>query len=262
MERVMNRADRKRQAKEDERLVANGLLLGSTDHIIALSRLLCSCAGKAKRTRSIDAFVEFLTGKLAATTHSLREEPIACRRGCSHCCYYWVTATPPEILSISKIVRRRGKAALARVMNAHEATKDYSIRARVEHPYPCPLLTDDGTCSIYPHRPKMCRFFNSADSAVCERSHHTMKTESIPNLETYNTANSAYAFAEAAALKAAQLSYRGCELASGLAHILEVEDAERAWLGGEDILAGAILDPDDFFDIPELRMFFEETFGS
>ncbi len=260
----MERAERRRQARADERLVAHGLSPGATDPepAEALSRLLFSRIETAKLTGDVGPFVVLLNEKIAATTRGFRHIPIACRKGCSHCCYIWVSASAPETLYIAKIVRSRGPAAIAKVVAAHEATKDHNWEVRDAHPYPCPMLEDDGACSIYANRPKACRLAASGDAAICERSYRFGANEDIPTPVRYLMARGDYGVVQAVALRAANLPYRAYEFNAGLARALGRADAERAWLAGEDIFGGVKLDPGDVLENPQARMLLEHAFGA
>src|SRR6202051_2196360 len=231
----MSRAERRRQAREDEKRLVRGIDPESTDPQLtaAMSRLLHSLFETAKRTGNIDPPVKFLHSRVDATVRGLRDVPIACRKGCSHCCHIWVSATAPEILSISKILRRRGRSAISKVHAAHTETRDYEFDVRDEHPFPCPML-DNNMCSIYEFRPKACRLAASADASICARSYLNVTNEDIPTPMIYLVSRSAYAVALASALRYSQLPFHAYEFNSGLARALERSDAEQAWLSGED----------------------------
>ena len=70
----------------------------------AMARHLHALFEKAKRVGDIDPPVEFLHEKV---TQSLAAVPIpvACGRGCTHCCNGWLSVTAPEILSAAKRIR-------------------------------------------------------------------------------------------------------------------------------------------------------------
>lgn len=73
-------------------------------------------------------------------------EHVQCRAGCSDCCSqsFTVTAIEGELL-------REGLAA-------SEAREDILARARQwQTGQPCPVLSDDGRCRLYAHRPRICR---------------------------------------------------------------------------------------------------------
>src|SRR4051812_44047301 len=105
----MNRADRKRQAKLDERLLQRGIDSASQDAepIAAMARQLHALLESARDRHNIDAPVRFLHTKVEATLDATRTLPIACKKGCSHCCHSWVSAPAPEVLYLAKRIRAR-----------------------------------------------------------------------------------------------------------------------------------------------------------
>lgn len=70
----------------------------------------------------------------------------ACRAGCSHCCFIPVKITQAEAQHIGRQIGR-----------APVASTDLGDPPRIEgYDSPCPFLADD-KCSIYEHRPGVCR---------------------------------------------------------------------------------------------------------
>lgn len=177
---MINRADR-RQTKEDEKLLARGIDPEKFDDpgpTAAMARQLYALLERAKKDGTIDPPISFLYSKVDATIRGLRDIPIACRKGCSHCCNIWVSATGPEVLFIAKRIRDRPGVAEV-VRSAHMQTKDFSFDVRDQHPHPCPLLSDD-LCSIYDIRPVACRLAASANAEICARSYLNITNEDIP----------------------------------------------------------------------------------
>jgi len=110
--------------------------------------------------------------------------PLACRSGCSFCCYQPVTATAIEWEEIKRYLRslprleRREILARARPWviawrKYHEEKAPHAPR-RPSSPAadqirlhldwrgkPCPFLSKQGACSIYPVRPMDCRTMTS-----------------------------------------------------------------------------------------------------
>ena len=110
----------------------------------------------------------------AAIAREPPPRPIACAKGCSSCCVSKVVVTPPEALRIAAHLRStRDPAALASVLARVEAADDRArglTRARrLEERVPCPLLADDGSCSVHEVRPLICAGWTSLDVGACER---------------------------------------------------------------------------------------------
>lgn len=242
----MDRAERRRQLKEDEKALAHGISPTAADagQLQAMRRLLDASIAKAKQQQSVAPIIGAILPKVDATIGKLRDIPIACKKGCSHCCNIWVSASAPEILHIAKIVRQRGQRAIDKVLAAHAATKAFSFDERDSHPYPCPLVEKD-CCTIYVDRPRACRLAASADAEICARSYNNITNEDIPMPAMFLMARDAYAMAFASALKSAGLDHFGYEFNSGLARALEYPDAEKTWLAGGEVFNDLLRDPGD-----------------
>jgi Fe-S-cluster containining protein len=258
----MDRADRRRRAKEDAHILTRGIDPASNDPAptAAMARMSYSLIEASKKISNIDLPVEFLYSKITSTIGQLRNIPIACKKGCAHCCYIWVSATAPEIIYISKIIRRRGDGAIARVIAANEATKDFDIYARKQHPTPCPMLNENA-CSIYDSRPGACRLAVSTDAEICARSYRNITDEYIPTPPLFSMGQTNYATAFCCALKHARLPVHAYEFNAGLVRALETVDCERAWLAGEDIFSGVQRDSaGDFFADGPVRWMYTHAF--
>lgn len=97
-----------------------------------------------------------LVGK-AAAPHA------ACRRGCSDCCHIGVTVNKAEAEVIGReIGRRPAKPPRDRLLMEADVTEGRFDKQRKwqQDAYfgvPCTFLAKDGACSIYEHRPLICR---------------------------------------------------------------------------------------------------------
>jgi Fe-S-cluster containining protein len=93
---------------------------------------------------------------LATSTH---EGTLACKRGCAGCCIDGIKISPLEADYIlqcadhSEIVRRKA-AARAPAEPTVAASLDDFVR---EGGGRCAFLADDNSCSVYEHRPFVCR---------------------------------------------------------------------------------------------------------
>jgi len=257
----MNKGKRRRQWKQDQNILLKGVNLKSRDAepIEALARALYNMLEEAKRDGRVDTPVKFLQSKVDASLQNLGDLPLACKKGCSHCCYVWVSATAPEVLYISKIVKRMGALAIERVREAHRRTKEYDFDTRHQHPHACPMLEDD-VCSIYGSRPFACRFAASGSAEICARAYHDLSNESIPTPTTHMKGSSAYAFAMAAALRKAGFSPHAYELSAALVRAIDTDNAQRAWLSGENIFSGVMREPDDIFADPVAQQMYQHAF--
>jgi hypothetical protein len=259
----MNRAHRRRQSKDDERLLKDGINADSSDPAgtAAMTRLLSELLESARRERDIEPTVRFLHAKVDATLRSMRNIQVDCKKGCAHCCRVWVSATVPEVLFIAKSLRRRNDAALAeRVGAAHRITGAYDFVSRQRLHQQCPLLAED-LCSVYETRPVACRFWASTNVMACLRVFRQGSGETVPTPMIHLKGRGGYEVALALALRRVGLPHHYYELNAALTRALERDDAEAAWLGGEDVFFDVRRDPHDVSADPVSRQMYNFAFG-
>jgi len=178
-----------------------------------MARQMHALIERAKRDRDVDPPVKYLYAKADATLDRLKDVRVACRKGCSHCCHVWVSATAPEILHVAKQVRRRSGAA-ENVRAAHAITGGYSFSVRALRPNPCPMLSEDA-CTIYEHRPVSCRYAASPDDYACRRVMRELVREVVPMPLLHKRGRGAYEIATVIALHRAALPHHYYELTRG-----------------------------------------------
>ncbi|MGE0490216.1 MAG: YkgJ family cysteine cluster protein [Vulcanimicrobiota bacterium] len=99
---------------------------------------------------------------------------LACRQGCSFCCYPPVSANLPEVLNLVAYLKTQTSPETfdrlrQKVRERAEQTQAMTTAERHRISLACPFL-EDGKCSVYPARPLACRGFNSRDVAACEKA--------------------------------------------------------------------------------------------
>lgn len=102
---------------------------------------------------------------------------IGCRRGCSFCCYQFVTLTVPEAKELAPLVK---KERLHRIQGQRKwGMSDFGYNEESK----CVFLGDDGACEVYEKRPLACRVVHAFDPNECERRttgkfwyHHAMES--------------------------------------------------------------------------------------
>ena len=104
------------------------------------------------------------------------DPPLACKRGCIHCCSNQVSLSEAEALYLGfHLLETRSPERLlalqARTRGLVEALKGKSAReiGMERHLHPC-LFLEEGTCSVYPARPLVCRGWNSVNADMCMQS--------------------------------------------------------------------------------------------
>jgi Fe-S-cluster containining protein len=259
----MNRAERRRQTKDDERRLKDGIDPESSNPgpTAAMARHMHALFETAKGEKDIDPPVRFLQAKVEATRQAMKDTQVACVKGCAHCCHVWVSTTIPEVLFIAKLIRRQADGTvIEKVRGAHQNTRAYDFATRERHPSPCPMLQQD-ICSIYESRPVACRFAVSANAMICQRAFRQLSGESIPTPLRYLKARGVYGIATVIALKHAQLPHHYYEFNAALTRALERDDAEGAWLSGEDVFFDVRRDPNDVAGEHTSRQLYKHAFG-
>lgn len=175
---------------------------------------------------------------LAAQTKPLN---IACAKGCNHCCHCLVVATPPEIFRIANWLSRRSEDEVGSlVTKVHsEATRrrPMSAQDRFQDSALC-AMDVSGACGVYTVRPLPCRALLSLSAEACRlgimegRGQIPLVTAAMDTAEIVRTLM-------LAAVRSLGLSDAGYELTAGVSLVLTTPDAERRWLAGEDVFAGA-----------------------
>ena len=105
-----------------------------------------------------------ITGKAAVK--------LACREGCSLCCWLRVDVFAHEVFLIAHHIRAQFSAGeiselLVRLAAHSSQVTPLTPFEHATRNIPCPLLRD-GRCSIYSVRPHSCRRHHSLDFAACQ----------------------------------------------------------------------------------------------
>lgn len=254
---LMSRAERRRRAREDRRIVVAGLDAARRDtvQVMALMRVLHDLLEESCDAGTVAPMMTFLLDNIRAAGRQAPRKAIACARLCAHCCHAPVSARAPEVLFLKRAVAPAEAPAVAEdVARASVVTGAMSADERARRPVPCPLLRDD-LCRLYEARPLTCRTAVSSDVSACERAFRLgMADTGIPTPDFYTRVRAGYALALAGALKRSGLPATAYELNSALHAALVRTDAEAAWLAGEPVFASAAPDPmGDPFDHPRNR---------
>ncbi|HET9954858.1 MAG TPA: YkgJ family cysteine cluster protein [Polyangiaceae bacterium] len=91
---------------------------------------------------------------------------VACRAGCSSCCFLRVEVTAAEAELLWPLVR--DLELLDKVRATSERVSGLDRLARLRERVPCALLSEAGSCLVHERRPFACRAANSLDEKACE----------------------------------------------------------------------------------------------
>lgn len=103
---------------------------------------------------------------------------LACRAGCWFCCTIPVAVTVFEAGQVFGVIKQLPEADQERIwtrvqehVEAQRQAIAASVEKRVDFTHRCPLLTDEGTCSVYDARPLTCRGLLSVDAERCRQAY-------------------------------------------------------------------------------------------
>lgn len=128
------------------------------------------------------AFAEHIVARMDEEGDAPPE--IACKAGCPYCCSMQISITPPEALLLGAYVDANydddeKRALLEKIENnlSHTHGKSQEEKVKSWHLTPCVFLKD-GSCSVYPIRPFICRSWHSLNARQCLDAFHSREKES------------------------------------------------------------------------------------
>ena len=100
---------------------------------------------------------------------------LACRVGCTWCCYFTVDVRPAEVFRILDVVEQsftpEEKVRVHAEVRANSAAlRQLNEDERVTRNVKCPFL-NEGRCTIYGDRPQSCRNYHATNVAGCQQSY-------------------------------------------------------------------------------------------
>jgi len=108
---------------------------------------------------------------------------LACRAGCTWCCYFTVDVRAVEVFGILDFVERSFTAeekarVYAEVRTNAAALKELDESERMTRNVKCPFLSE-GRCTIYAVRPQTCRNYHATNAAGCQQSYEDPENSDI-----------------------------------------------------------------------------------
>ena len=100
---------------------------------------------------------------------------LACRAGCTWCCYFTVDVRAAEVFRILDFVEQSFTSAerervYAEVRANSAALKGLTDGERMTRNVKCPFL-NEGRCTVYAARPQTCRNYHATNAAGCQQSY-------------------------------------------------------------------------------------------
>jgi uncharacterized protein len=172
------------------------------------------------------------------------ERPLACAKGCAHCCHLTVLADAATVLRIADHVSETftpGERMLLdmRLIAYEEKVEGLTQAQRSMSRIACPLLVD-GACTVHAVRPLICRSFNSYDVDACVK--HLAPGGSSADVPSWNVPWLVGLALDAGlkdALVESGYAEGDLELGLGLKAALDRPSAAERWLAGDALLARA-----------------------
>lgn len=186
----------------------------------ALARTLAYCA---------DAAESFCSGR-----------PMACGRGCPHCCVLNVSVLLPEAMVIAEWIapHHAGPAhaeLLGRLVHHRNWSRWMDDEERIIRRAVCPFLDAGGNCSVHPVRPLACRGVASLDDGSCRSAFDPIISDQdrgVPSdLHRRMVYDTAFA-AMGSALRHHGLDDRSIELGSGVLAFARFPGSGKLFISG------------------------------
>ena len=191
------------------------------------------------RASAAAAFVE---SQLDGTARQITA-PLACGKGCSHCCTTYVSCTIPEVFRLAQAIRGN-QTIKAAVLMAAARSKAMPQMQREFDRVVCPILVDHA-CSAYAHRPVVCRSVLSTSLDRCLAIFQQNRNEPFAYPDGAEVARVYSVLILRAALILCGLPHQNIEVTHALEIALADEHAEARWLAGEPLFAGVAIDRGD-----------------
>lgn len=167
---------------------------------------------------------------IVATIKSNPENSFDCTKGCTYCCSLRVEVLPPEVFYIAKQLTDYHKDQLDTIISRLKEQAQYAENKNKEtYDYRCSFL-ENNSCSIYKHRPFMCRKLLSYDVEKCKEE----KREPLESTELFSKAlGLGLGYAEAH--KNAKRSAGPVEFSQALLQALTDRSLVKRWYSGENV---------------------------
>lgn len=181
-----------------------------------------------------------LTGYMGAVAQNAARAGVRteCKAGCDYCCHQHVHLSAAEAFFLAEAVERspQAEALKARVRETADKLRRWDAAKRFKKRVPCPMLGDDGLCSVYEARPFICRGNNSTSRTACATGFQAGDPGfSAPAVRGLFMLGFLARKGYVDGLKQAGAPSRSLELSGALAAIFKTENAFEKWISRQDI---------------------------
>lgn len=172
-------------------------------------------------------------------------KPVACKAGCFHCCVLNVSVLLPEAVAIAGWLSLHCSGAgcdaqLKRLQSHALRVRWMEDSERIHRQTACPFVDAQGSCSIYPVRPLVCRAVTSLDKADCLTAldpNQCDAAHAVPMDTTRRMVMDAAFGALARAMQQQPMMSRSIELSNGVAAFLTDPGLVTVLVSGADLPA-------------------------
>ena len=233
---------RRQLLKDDEAWVGKPFDLGGNNaraiqsNVRHMALMLLDTAVQDRASRAA-AFAEDLIESVMIEKVT---QPVACAKGCFHCCTTYVSTSLPEVFRLAQAVR--GNAAMTeRIAAAATRSRAMPQLQREVDRVICPIL-EDNACAAYSHRPSVCRLVLSTSLESCLRVFQQGSSEKFSYPDQLSAIRAFMVIIIRASLVLSGLPHQNFELTHALDVALKTPDAEARWLAGEPLFADVAMD--------------------
>jgi hypothetical protein len=237
MQNRLSVGQREAIARQDAPFLAIGLIAGNPQsfeaHLRQAARLMTDRQTSASPSGRL---VRHVTDLFERSVPESARAKLACRSGCAFCCHQPVRVSAPEAFFLAAQLLERPDTAVA----VHDAAVALAGR-NPETPrvtwLRCVLLDQADGCSVHAARPFSCQGHVSLDAEDCKTSFSPGGAWSVREPALYDDLRNSWRLILQAALRLNGLSDAHYELNGALDLVLQTQNAEKRWLGGENIFA-------------------------
>ncbi len=183
---------------------------------------------------------------MARIPESISSE-LACKAGCSYCCYFKVEVRAHELFLIKRYLKNTPLHHDINIFLKSARSNSESIRtlSRTEHfgtNFKCPFLIEN-RCRIYPVRPYACRNFHATNPYNCKLSYENPTNLSIPDsfIPELHSVGSGHKSGYEKALEKRGFDMRVYDMNTAFIELYAEDSSRKRYLKGKRSFLNAIL---------------------
>lgn len=209
---------------------------------------ICNSVARAGRVGdALDAILELLQRISSEAEALIAQHPgdrsmIDCGPGCGSCCVVNVSTLLPEGFAIARHLQKQGceyqQRAAERLDKLWREVRGLDDDDRLFVRRPCAFLDGQGSCSIYPVRPLLCRSLTSTSADSCREALSGKILGEETAVLSHQFQNDLYEtlfIGFAAGLEKRGSDGRSFPLTGLLRYLLRHPEAEQEWLTGRQL---------------------------